>query len=189
MGLPFAIAAIGILALAGVGASLALGSAGAGGDAAKEQSIAAKQNTNYEMKKSNASAKKALDEYATLKEKDVLTPEEEARLEELEEQMRGMDESFANLKGEALVKAVQGRVAAQETAIELNVNESFDTALSMKDIDSSTVARQAIADKMIQSQEKLIESNVDLIDATDEEIAAIKDNASDMATEMANNME
>jgi hypothetical protein len=59
----------------------------------------------------------------------------------------------------------------------------------MKDIDSSTVARQAIADKMIQSQEKLIASNVDLIDATDEEIAAIKDNASDMATELANNME
>ena len=184
--------AVAALAMIGLGAAISLGGAGGGGGGrkkSKEDTIAAKQNANYEMKKSNASANKALDEYTELRDKSVRTAEEEQRMEELESEMQELDERFAGLKGEALVKAVRGKVAAQEVAIEDNIQDSFDIALNMGDISDSSVARQAIADKVIASQDKLIDSNVDLLDATEAEINAIKGNAHDMANSLAQDVD
>ena len=184
--------AIAALAMIGLGAAISLGGAGGGGGGrkkSKEDTIAAKQNANYEMKKSNASANKALDEYTELRDKSIRTEEEEKRMEELESEMQELDERFAGLKGEALVKAVRGKVAAQEVAIEDNIQDSFDIALNMGDISDSSVARQAIADKVIASQDKLIASNVDLLDATEAEINAIKANAHDMANSLAQDID
>jgi uncharacterized protein HemX len=183
--------AVAALALAGIGAAVSLGSGagGAGGSQSKEDKIAGKQTANYNMKKSNATANKALDEYTELQNKEFKTEEDKQRLEELESEMQELDEHFAGLKGDALVKAVRGRVAAQEVAIADNIKDSFDTALSMDDINGSNVARQAIADKIISSQEKLIASNVDLVDATEKEVEAVKNNAADMANEISKQMD
>lgn len=183
--------AVTALALAGIAAAISLGTgaSGAGGFKAKEDKIASKQTANYDMKKSNTNANKALDEYTSLQNKAVKTEEEQRRIEELESEMQEMDEKFANLKGDALIKAVRGRVAAQEVAIKDNIQDSYEIAIKMSDISDSNVARQAITDKIISSQDKLIESNLALIGATEEETQAIKNNANNIAKQLTDQLD
>lgn len=88
------IIAAGILAAAGLGAGImAAKSAGENSDVAKEDKIAAQQNTIYNTKKKNNELKISTDELDTLLNKDIRTQEEEDRIKELADGLREENEA------------------------------------------------------------------------------------------------
>ena len=88
------IIAAGILAAVGLGAGImAAKSAGENSDAAKEEKIAAQQNTIYNTKKKNNELKASTDELDTLLNKDIRTQEEEDRIKELADGLREENEA------------------------------------------------------------------------------------------------
>ena len=152
------IIAAGILAAAGLGAGImAAKSAGENSDVAKEDKIAAQQNTIYNTKKKNNELKISTDELDTLLNKDIRTQEEEDRIKELADGLREENEAWANLSDTQVLEEAKKEMAKNNDIIARNIDSNYELASSMEDL-SGSIAQQAIVAKMSKDQEKLIAS-------------------------------
>ena len=159
VGLPFAIAGIAILALAGVGIALGSISKQKNSDAAKEAKIAESQADIYEKKQQNKTIRKNRDEYSALISKEVKTEDDLKRIEELEKTIGDLDDSLKNKTGKELINAMNDLERSNTASIENQIQSNYELAITMKDLNNSQVGKQAIEDKLALGQEKLLESN------------------------------
>ena len=125
----------------------------------KESSIQKNNNTIYNRKKENSELKNSLSEFQELNRKSIRTKEEEKKLEELTTSIQDLDESFAGLTGNDLAGAVMGKISDNTAQISNLTNKNLKLAYEIKNLNNSTVGQQAVANSLIDSQEKLIESN------------------------------
>lgn len=159
VGLPFAIAGIAILALAGI-TGIALGvSAQKNSDAAKEAKIAESQADIYEKKNQNKTIRTNRDEYSALINKEVKTEDDLKRIEELEKTIGDLDDSLKNKTGKDLINAMNDLERSNTASIENQIQSNYELAITMKDLNASQVGKQAIEDKLALGQEKLLQSN------------------------------
>lgn len=125
----------------------------------KESSIQKNNNTIYNRKKENSELKNSLSEFQELNRKSIRTKEEEKKLEELTASIQDLDESFAGLTGDDLAGAIMGKISDNTAQISNLTNKNLKLAYEIKNLNNSTVGQQAVANSLIDSQEKLIESN------------------------------
>ena len=125
----------------------------------KESRIQKNNNTIYNRKKENSELKNSLSEFQELNRKSIRTKEEEKKLEELTTSIQDLDESFAGLTGNDLAGAVMGKISDNTAQISNLTNKNLKLAYEIKNLNDSIVGQQAVANSLIASQEKLIESN------------------------------
>lgn len=159
VGLPFAIAGIAILALAGVGITLGAISAQKNSDAAKEAKIAESQADIYEKKNQNKTIGQNRDEYSALISKEVKTEDDLKRIEELEKTIGDLDDSLKNKTGKDLINAMNDLERSNTASIENQIQSNYELAITMKELNDSQVGKQAIEDKLALGQEQLLQSN------------------------------
>lgn len=167
VGLPFAIAGIAILALAGVGIALGSISKQKNSDAAKESAIAESQADIYAKKNQNKTIRKNRDEYSALISKEVKTEDDLKRIEELEKTIGDLDDSLKNKTGKDLINAMNDLERNNTASIENQIQSNYELAITMDKLNDSQVGKQAIEDKLALSQEKLLESNYALKNSLD----------------------
>lgn len=160
-----------LLAAAGIAVGVsAASSARKNSTANKESDIQKNNNTIYNKKKENSQLKSNLSEFQELNKKSIRTKEEDERLEELTSSIQDLDESFAGLTGDDLAGAVMGKISDNTTQINNLANKNLELAYEIKDLNHSTIGQQAVANSLIASQEKLIESNDRLWELNNEQL-------------------
>lgn len=162
---------IGLALLAAAGMAIAVNASSAKNSTAnKESGIQKNNNTIYSKKKENSELKSNLNEFQELSSKSIRTKEEDEKLEELTASIQDLDESFAGLTGSDLAGAVTGKISDNTTQINNLINENLKLAYEIKDLNSNVVGQQAVASSLINSQEKLIESNDKLWELNNEQL-------------------
>jgi TP901 family phage tail tape measure protein len=170
------IIALALLAAAGtaIAISAAAGAGGMGGgmsDKKSEDKIANQQNTIYQKKKENSELSKSTSEMDELMSKDIRSAEDDARIKELADGLRGQNEAWKNLSDTQVLQEAKEQISLNNAVIERNIESNYELALGMEDL-SSSVAQTALIAKMTNDQTKMIENMVLHEGADKEAIAA-----------------
>jgi hypothetical protein len=187
---------IALALLAAAGIAVAVGSAASGASGAtsekKDKKIEGKigesQNKLYKAKQQNSDIEEKKDRFTELTSKRNRTAEEEKELKELTSSIQEMDDSFKDKKGTELLDAMNKKQIENDATIQRETDASYQLALSMDNLGDSVLGRQAVENKIINSQEKLIASNEKLAGANDAIVDSVTEKTAAMAESFASNI-
>lgn len=155
------IIAAAILALAGVAigvsaasASSATGTVGAASDKQLESGLAKKQNTNYQLKKTNSDLSSKIDDIEEIDKKQYMSEEDKKQRADLIENLRGSNEAWKNLTDDQVLLEAKKSVQRNTDQIKNNIDANFELALQMENL-TTELAKQAIVDKMKKDQSNM----------------------------------